>query len=72
VTVTRKVASNGVISVSDQAVSVGIALAGKQVTVHVGDELLQVWCDGARVRTVQRTSRGAVRKKNAVGASVRP
>jgi transposase InsO family protein len=64
-TVTRKVARNGVISVSHQVFSVGAALAGKQVTVHIDDDLLHVWCEGARIRTVLRTSRGEVRKKRA-------
>jgi len=64
-TVTRKVARNGVISVSHQVFSVGAALAHKLVTVEIDDELLHVWCDGARVRTVLRTSRGEVRKKRA-------
>ena len=64
-TVTRKVARNGVISVSHQVFSVGAALAGKLVTVHIDDDLLHVWCGGTRVRTVLRTSRGEVRKKNA-------
>jgi hypothetical protein len=64
-TVTRKVARNGIISVSHQVFSVGAALAGKLVTVHVEDDLLHVWCEGARIRTVLRTSRGEVRKKRA-------
>jgi hypothetical protein len=64
-TVTRKVARNGVISVSHQVFSVGAALAHKLVTVEIEDELLHVWCDGTRVRTVLRTSRGEVRKKRA-------
>jgi hypothetical protein len=63
--VTRKVASNGIISVSGQALSVGAALAGNVVTVYVGDDLLHVWRDGAWISSVQRTSRGTVRKKNA-------
>jgi transposase InsO family protein len=64
-TVTRKVARNGIISVSHQVFSVGAALAGRLVTVHIDDDLLHVWCDDARVRTVLRTSRGEVRKKRA-------
>jgi hypothetical protein len=63
--VERKVARNGVISVSHQVLSVGANLAGKLVTVHVEDDLLHVWCEGARVRTVLRKSRGEVRKKRA-------
>jgi hypothetical protein len=62
---TRKVARNGIISVSGQVFSVGAALAHKLVTVHVDDDLLHVWCGGARVRTVLRTTRGEVRKKRA-------
>jgi transposase InsO family protein len=65
ITVTRRVARNGVISVSHQVFSVGAALAGRLVTVHIEDDLLHVWCDGTRIRTVLRTSRGEVRKKNA-------
>jgi transposase InsO family protein len=64
-TVTRKVARNGVISVSHQVFSVGANLAGKLVTVHIEDDLLHVWAEGARIRTVLRTSRGEVRKKRA-------
>jgi transposase InsO family protein len=61
----RRVARNGVISVSHQVFSVGAALAHKLVTVHIEDDLLHVYCDGTRVRTVLRTSRGEVRKKRA-------
>ena len=64
-TVTRKVARNGVISVSHQVFSVGAALAHKLVTVEIEDELLHVWLDGARIRTVLRTTTGEVRKKRA-------
>jgi len=64
-TVTRKVARNGVISVSHQVFSVGQALAHKLVTVEIDGDLLHVWADGARVRTVVRTSKGEVRKKRA-------
>jgi hypothetical protein len=63
--VTRKVARNGIISVSGQAFSVGAALAGDIVTVYVGVDLLHVWWNGVLVRSVSRTSRGNVRKKNA-------
>jgi hypothetical protein len=63
--VTRKVARNGVISVSHQVFSVGAALAGKLVTVHIEHDLLHVWAEGARIRTVLRTSSGEVRKKRA-------
>ena len=39
---TRKVARNGVISVSHQVLSVDATLAGKYVTVHIEDDLLHV------------------------------
>jgi beta-lactamase regulating signal transducer with metallopeptidase domain len=64
-TVTRKVARNGVISVSHHVFSVGAALAHKVVTVEIEDELLHVWLDGTRIRTVLRTSKGEVRKRRA-------
>ena len=51
--------------VSHQVFSVGANLAGKLVTVHIEDDLLHVWAEGARIRTVLRTSRGEVRKKRA-------
>jgi transposase InsO family protein len=61
----RRVSRNGVICVSWQQICLGIAHAGAAVDVHVGPELLQIWRGGELIKTVHRTSRGEVRKKNA-------
>jgi hypothetical protein len=63
--VSRRVAVNGVISVSWQQICLGIAHAGAQVDVHVHDQLLQIWRGNELIKTVHRTSRGEIRKKNA-------
>lgn len=63
--VTRRVATNGVISVSGQQISVGVHRAGARVDVDVRAELLQVWHGAELLKTVKRTSRGEVRKKRA-------
>src|SRR4051794_17137192 len=63
--VSRRVAVNGVISVSWQQICLGVSHAGHSVDVHVGDQLLQIWSGDELIKTVTRTSRGEVRKKNA-------
>lgn len=63
--VNRHVSANGVICVSWQQICLGISHAGADVDVHVGDELLQIWSGSELIKTVTRTSRGEVRKKNA-------
>ena len=63
--VSRRVARNGVITVSWQQICLGIAHAGANVDVHVDEQLLQVWSGPELIKTVTRTSRGEVRKKNA-------
>jgi hypothetical protein len=63
--VNRHVSVNGVISVSWQQICVGVSHAGANVDVHVGDQLLQIWSGNELIKTVQRTSRGEVRKKKA-------
>src|SRR6478609_1338731 len=63
--VSRRVASNGVICVSWQQVCVGVSHVGASVDVHVSDQLLQIWRGPELIKTVARTSRGEVRKKNA-------
>ena len=63
--VARRAGSNGVISVSWQQICLGKAAAGRQVDVHVTDQVIQVW-DGAQLlKTTARTSTGEVRKKRA-------
>ncbi len=63
--VARKVGPNGVVCVSWQQVSVGKHHAGQRCDVHVGRDLLQFWVGSDLLKTVQRTSSGEVRKKNA-------
>jgi transposase InsO family protein len=63
--IARRVASNGIIAVSWQQISVGKHRAGAQVDVHVTDQLLQIWHGPELLKTVRRDSRGEVRKKRA-------
>jgi len=63
--VSRRVASNGVVCVAWQQVSVGKHHAGARCDVHVGGRLLQFWIGNQLCKTVARTSRGQVRKKRA-------
>jgi transposase InsO family protein len=63
--IARRVASNGIIAVSWQQISVGKHRAGAQVDVHVTDQLLQIWHGHELLKTVRRDSRGEVRKKRA-------
>jgi hypothetical protein len=69
--VNRHVSANGVICVSWQQICLGISHAGANVDVEVGDQLLQIWRGQELIKTVQRTSRGEVRKKNASVQSTR-
>jgi hypothetical protein len=61
-----------VISVSWQQICLGVSHAGLDVDVHVGPELLQVWSGNELIKTVTRTSRAEVRKKNASAPATRP
>lgn len=63
--VSRHVSANGVICVSWQQICVGASHAGANVDVEVGEQLLQIWRGDELIKTVQRTSRGEVRKKKA-------
>ena len=63
--VSRRAASNGVVSVSWQQISVGKHRAGHRIDVHIGPELLQLWDGAELLKTVARDSRGEVRKKRA-------
>ncbi len=63
--ISRRVASNGIISVSWQQVSVGKHYGGAIVDVHVTDRLLEVWLGNELIKTVLRASGGEVRKKRA-------
>jgi hypothetical protein len=63
--ITRKVSVNGVITVAWQQISVGKHRDRRRVDVHVLPEILEVWDGNELIKTVQRTSKGVVRKKRA-------
>ena len=69
--VCRKVASNGIVSVGYQQVSVGKHYGGSACDVLVTDGLLQFWVGNELLKTVARTSKGAVRKLHADGTAPR-
>jgi transposase InsO family protein len=68
----RRVSSNGVICVSWQQICLGIAHAGANVDIEIGQKLLRIWRGDELIKTVARTSRGEVRKKNASVRTTRP
>ena len=63
--VSRRVASNGVISLAWQQISVGKHRGGEIVDVHVADRLLEIWSGNDLIKTVARTTEGGIRKKRA-------
>ena len=63
--VSSRVASNGVVCVAWQQVSVGKHHVGARCDVHVGADLLQLCIGSELCRTVARTSTGEIRKKRA-------
>ena len=63
--VARTVASNGVVCVGHQQVSVGKHFGGSPCDVLVTDGLLQFWVGNELLKTVARSSVGEIRKKHA-------
>ena len=63
--ITRKVSINGVITVAWQQISVGKHRDGCRVDVHALPGILEVWAGNELIKTVARTSKGAIRKKRA-------
>jgi len=63
--VSRRVTTNGVVSVAWQQVCVGAHYAGARCDVHVDGDLLRFFIGDDLVKTVARTSRGEVRNKRA-------
>ena len=63
--ISRKVTTNGVISVAYQQISVGKHRNGARVDIHVTDTLLEIWHGAELVKTVARTTEGDIRKKRA-------
>ena len=70
--VTRRVAANGIVSVGWQQVSVGKHYGGSPCNVLVRGEVLQFWVGSELIKTVARSGRGEIRKKNAAGTARRP
>src|SRR5690242_2034125 len=69
--VCRKVASNGVVSVAYQQVTVGRNYAGSSCDVLVTEGLLQFWVGSELLKTVARNGTGEVRKLHANGTAPR-
>jgi transposase InsO family protein len=69
--VCRKVASNGVVSVGYQQVSVGRNYSGCACDVLVTEGLLQFWVGSELLKTVPRSSAGSIRKLHANGTAPR-
>jgi transposase InsO family protein len=69
--VTRKVATNGVVCIDWQKVSLGVHRAGQRCDVYVTDQLIQVWIGEELLKTIPRNRTGEVRKKNAAGTAPR-
>jgi transposase InsO family protein len=63
--ISRTVTVNGVITVKNQAFSVGKNRSGTIVDVHVTEGVLEVWDGAELIKAVKRTSTGSIRKKRA-------
>lgn len=63
--VTRHVATNGVITVAYQQISVGKHREGRTVDVRARTQTLEIWDGNELIKTVARTRKGAIRKKRA-------
>ncbi len=63
--VSRRVTTNGVVSVAWQQVCVGAHYAGSRCDVHVDGDLLRFFIGDDLVKTAARTSRAEVRNKRA-------
>lgn len=70
--VSRRVTTNGVVSVAWQQVSVGVHHAGSRCDVHVDGDLLRFFIGDDLVKTAARTSTGEVRNKRALRTRGRP
>jgi transposase InsO family protein len=65
----RKITTNGVISVAWQEISCGKHRAGRRVDIHLQGPVMQIWDGEELIKTVLRTNRKEVRKKHAARAS---
>ena len=67
--ISRKITTNGIISVAWQEVSCGKHRAGHRVDIHLQGPMMQIWDGEDLIKTVLRTNRKEVRKKHAAKAS---
>src|SRR5918994_3299926 len=67
--ISRKITTNGVISVAWQEISCGKHRAGHRVDIHLQGPTLQIWDEEELIKTVLRTNGKEVRKKHAAKAS---
>jgi len=67
--ISRKITTNGVISVAWQEISCGKHRAGRRIDVHLQGPTLQIWDGEELIKTVLRTNGKEVRKKHAARAS---
>jgi len=63
--ISRHVATNGIITVAYQQISVGKHREGRKVDVRARPGILEVWDGNELIKTVARTTKGAIRKKRA-------
>jgi transposase InsO family protein len=67
--ISRKITTNGIISVAWQEINCGKHRAGRRVDIHLQGPTLQVWDGEELLKTVLRTNDKEVRKKHAARAS---
>jgi hypothetical protein len=67
--ISRKITTNGVVSVAWQEISCGKHRAGRRVDIHLQGPALQIWDGHELLKTVLRTNGKEVRKKHAAKAS---
>ena len=67
--ISRKITSNGIISVAWQEISCGKHRAARRVDVHLQGQVMQIWDGDELIKTVLRTSGKEVRKRHAAQAS---
>ena len=67
--ISRRVTTNGVISVAWQEISCGKHRAGHRVDIHLQGPTMQIWDGEELLKTVLRTNAKEVRKRHAARAS---
>jgi hypothetical protein len=67
--ISRRITTNGVISVAWQQISCGKHRAGRRVDIHLDGPTMQIWDGEELLKTVLRTNGKEVRKRHAAQAS---